>query len=103
MSGNNDLKTVSPHLLCQFYTDLMAQFRGNFTGPETLVAVPGDILILLSVPLFGQNYLPQGRFPKTVDGGDIGAVCGFARVLDVREHIEKVLCSLWDGFLRVFH
>ncbi len=70
---------------------------------EALVAVPGDIFILLTVPPFGQDHLPQGCFLETVDSGDIGAIRGFPRVLDVREYIEEIFCAFRDSFLRVFH
>ena len=101
--GDDNLKPVAPHLLCQLHADLVAPLRGNFSRFEALIAVPGDIVVLLAVPSFGQNHLLECRLPQTVDGGDKGAVRSFLRVLDVRKDIEKVLSAFGNGFLRVFN
>ena len=61
VGGDNDLEPVAPHLLCQFHADLMAPLRGDLPRLETLIAVPGDVVVLLAVPLFGQDHLTQGR------------------------------------------
>ena len=103
MSGDDDLKPVAPHLLCQLYADLMAPLRGDFSWLEALIAMPCDIFILLAVPLLGQDHLTERRLLQAVDGGDKGAVLGFLRVLDVRKYVEKILGAFRDGFLRVLH
>ena len=93
VGGDDDLKPVAPHLLCQLYADLMAPLRGDFSWLETLIAMPGDIVVLFAVPLLGQDHLPQSRLLQAVDGGDERAIRGFLRVLDVRKYIEKVLSA----------
>ena len=103
MRGDNDLKFIAPHLLCQLHTDLMAPLRGDFTRLETLIAVPCDILVLFAISLLGQDHLSERRLLQAVDSGDKGTVCGFLWVLDVRKHIEEILGALGDGFLRVLN
>ena len=83
MGGDDDLELPAPHLFRQFHADLMAPLRGDFAGFEALVAVPRDVLVLLAVPLFGQDHLPKRRLLQAVDGGNKRAVCGFLLVLDV--------------------
>ena len=103
MGGDDELKLLAPHLTSQLYTDLMAPLRGDFSRFEALVPMPGDVVVLLAVLLFGQDHLLEGRLLQAVEGGDKGAVRGFLRVLDIRKHIEEVLGALGDGFRRVFH
>ena len=103
VGGDNDLEPVAPHLLCQLHADLMAPLWGDLPRLEALIAVPGDIVILLAVPLLGQDHLLQSRLLQAVDSGDIRAVCGFLWVLDVRKYIEKVLGALGYSFLRVLN
>ena len=103
VAGDDNLEFISPHLLCQLHADLLAPFRGNFSRFEALIAVPGDIVVLLAVPLFGQDHLTQGCLFQAVDSGDKRAVCGFLRILDVRKHIKEIFGALGHGFLRVFH
>ena len=103
VGGNDDLKFIAPHLTGQFHADLMAPFRGDFPRLEALIAVPGDIVVLLAISLFRQNHLLKRRLFQAVDSGDIGAIRCFLWVLDVRKYVEKVLGALGYGFLRVFN
>ena len=103
VGGDDDLELVAPHLLCQLHADFMAPLRGDFSRLEALIAMPGDVVVLFAVPLFGQDHLPQSRLLQAVDGGDKGAVLGFLRVLDVRKHIEEIFGAPGDSFLRVLH
>ena len=48
VGGDDDLEPVAPHLSGQLHANLMAQFRGDFTRLETLIAMPCDIFILLA-------------------------------------------------------
>ena len=103
MGGDDDLEAVAPHLIGQFHADLVAPLRGDFSRPETLIAVPGDIVVLLAISLFRQNHLLKRRLFQAVDSGDIGAIRCFLWVLDVRKYVEKVLGALGYSFLRVLN
>ena len=103
VGGDDDLKPVAPHLLCQLYADLMAPLRGDLTGLEALIAMPRNVLILFAIPLLGQDHLAERRLLQAIDSGDKGAVLGFLRVLDVRKYVEEVLGAFRYGFLRVLH
>ena len=103
VGGDDDLKPVAPHLLCQLHADLMAPLWGHLSRFETLIAMPRDVLVLLAIPLLGQDHLTEHRLLQAVDDGDKRAVRGFLWVLDVRKYVEEVLGALGDGFLRVFH
>ena len=54
---DHDLKPISPHFVCQLHTDLVGNVRRGLTDLEALIPVPRNILIVLSVLLFGQNHL----------------------------------------------
>ena len=103
VGGDDNLKFIAPHLLCQLHADLMAPLWGHLSWLEALVAVPSDALILFAVPPLGQDHLMERRLLQAVDGGDKGAVRRFLRILDVRKYIEEVLGAFGDSFLRVFH
>ena len=57
MRGDHNLEPIAPHFLCQLNTDLMSQLRFHFAYLEALIAVPCDIVIVLTVLLFGQDHL----------------------------------------------
>ena len=69
MGGDDELKLLAPHLTSQLYTDLMAPLRGDFSRFEALVPMPGDVVVLLAVLLFGQDHLLEGRLLQAVDDG----------------------------------
>ena len=101
MGGDDELKLLAPHLTSQLYTDLMAPLRGDFSRFEALVPMPGDVVVLLAVLLFGQDHLLEGRLLQAVEGGDKGAVRGFLRVLDIRNTLKKSsepLGTVFAGF-----
>ncbi len=61
VGGDDDLKPVAPHFMGQLHADLMAPLWGDFSRFEALIAVPCDIVILLAVPLLGQDHLTERR------------------------------------------
>lgn len=75
VGGDDDLKAVTPHLLCQLHANLVGKLRHDLLRLEALVAVPSDIAVSLTVTLLGQNHLPQSGFLQAVEGGDILASC----------------------------
>ena len=91
MGGDDDLKTVAPHLLCQLHADLVGKLRRDLLRLEALIPVPSDIAIRLAVALLGEDPLPQRRFLQAVDGGDILALLRGLRALDIGKHIIEVL------------
>ena len=91
MGGDDDLKTVAPHLLCQLHADLVGKLRRDLLRLEALIPVPSDIAIRLAVALLGEDHLPQRRFLQAVDGGDILALLRGLRALDIGERIIEVL------------
>lgn len=91
VGGDDDLKAVTPHLLCQLHANLVGKLRHDLLRLEALVAVPSDIAVSLTVTLLGQNHLPQSGFLQAVEGGDIlTLLCGL-RALDIGKHIVEVL------------
>ena len=91
VGGDDDLKAVAPHFLCQLHADFVGKLRCDLLRLEALVAVPSDVAVRLSVTLLGEDHLPQSSFLQAVEGGDILALlCGF-RALDIGEHIIEVL------------
>ena len=71
MSGDDDLEAVAPHFLCQLYTNLVGELRCDLLRFETLIPVPSDVAVRLSVTLLCEDHLPQHCFLQAVDGGDI--------------------------------
>ena len=91
MCGDDNLKAVAPHLLCQLYANLVGELRCDLLRLEALIPVPSDIAVRFSVTLLGEDHLPQRRFFQTVDGGDILALLRGLRALDIGKHIIEVL------------
>ena len=91
VGGDDDLKAVTPHLLCQLHANLVGKLRRDLLRLEALVAVPSDIAVSLTVTLLGQNHLPQSGFLQAVEGGDILALLRSLRALDIGNHIIEVL------------
>ena len=91
VGGDDDLKAVAPHFLCQLYANLVGKLRCEFLRFEALIPVPSDIAVGLSVALLGQNHLPQSSFLQAVEGGDILALLRSLRALDIGKHIIEVL------------
>ena len=91
VGGDDDLKAVTPHLLCQLHANLVGKLRHDLLWFETLIPVPSDIAVRLTVTLLGEDHLPQRRFLQAVDGGDILALLRGLRTLDIGKHIIEVL------------
>ena len=87
VGGDDDLKAVTPHLLCQLHANLVGELRCDLLRFETLIPVPSDIAIRLAVAFLGEDHLPQRRFFQAVEGGDILALLRSLRALDIGEHI----------------
>lgn len=87
MGGDDDLKAVAPHFLCQLYANLVGKLRCDLLRLEALVAVPSDISIRLAVAFLGEDHLLQRRFLQAVEGGDILALLCGLRALDIGKHI----------------
>ena len=58
VGGDDDLKAVAPHLLCQLYAKLVGNLRCDLLRLEALIAVPSDVAVRLSVMLLGEDHLP---------------------------------------------
>ena len=101
MGGDNDLKAIAPHFLCQLYANLVGKLRRDLLRLEALIPVPSDIAVGLSVALLGEDHLPQSSFLQAVEGGDILALLRSLRALDIGEHIIEVL-QLWGFRRRLF-
>ena len=105
MGGDDDLKTVAPHFLCQLHADFVGKLRRDLLRLKALISVPSDIAVRLSVTLLGEDHLSQSGFPQTVEGGDILALLRGLRALDIGKYIVQVLqprCfspSSFRGFL----
>ena len=82
VGGDDNLKSLAPHLPCQLYADLMAPLRGHLTGLETLIAMARNVLVLFAIPLLGQDHICRK------------AVC-FRQLIEVTKEPSAVL--------RVFH
>ena len=91
VGGDDDLKAVAPHFLCQLHADFVGKLRCDLLRLEALVAVPSNISIRLAVAFLGEDHLPQRRFLQAVDGGDILALLRGLRALDIGKHIIEVL------------
>ena len=91
VGGDDDLKAVAPHLLCQLYANLVGKLRCDLLRLEALITVPSDIAVRLSVTLLGEDHLPQRSFLQAVEGGDILTLLRSLRALDIGEHIIEVL------------
>jgi len=91
VGGDDDLKAVAPHLLCQLYANLVGKLRRDLLRLKALISVPGDIAVRLAVALLGEDHLPQRRFFQTIDGGDILTLLRGFRALDIGKHIIEVL------------
>ena len=52
MSGDDDLKAVAPHFLCQLHANLVGKLRRDLLRLEALIAVPSDVAVGFSVALF---------------------------------------------------
>ena len=87
MGGDDDFKTVAPHLLCQLHANLVGKLRRDLLRLKALISMPSDIAVRLSVTLLGEDHLPQRRFLQAVDGGDILALLRGLRALDIGKHI----------------
>ena len=77
------MKVITPKLFRCLYADPVTQLRCDFSRFKTLIAVPGDISIVLAELLFGEDHLLQGDLLYAVDGGDKIALGGFFRVLGI--------------------
>ena len=62
MGGDDDLKAVAPHLLCQLYANLVGKLRRDLLRLKALIAVPSDVAVRLAVAFLGEDHLPQRRF-----------------------------------------
>ena len=91
VGGDDDLKAVTPHLLCQLHANLVGKLRRDLLRLEALVAVPGDIAVRVAVALLGEDHLPQRCFLQAVDGGDILTLLRGLRALHIGKHIVEVL------------
>ena len=91
VGGDDDLKAVAPHLLCQLYANLVGKLRRDLLRLKALISVPGDIAVRLAVALLGEDHLPQSSFLQAVEGGDILALLRSLRALDIGKHIVEVL------------
>ena len=91
VGGDDDLKAVAPHLLCQLYANLVGKLRCDLLRLEALIPMPSDIAVCLTVTLLGEDHLPQRRFFQTIDGGDILTLLRGLRALDIGKHIIEVL------------
>ena len=91
MSGDDDLKAVAPHFLCQLHADFVGKLRRDLLRLEALIAVPSDVAVRLAAALLGEDHLSQRRFFQTIDGGDILALLRGLRALDIGKHIVEVL------------
>ena len=52
VGGDDELKAVAPHLLCQLYANLVGKLRRDLLRLEALIAVPSDVAVGFSVALF---------------------------------------------------
>ena len=52
VSGNDNLILIAPHFFCCLQADLVCLFGCNLIGFETLIAVPSNISVFLTVLLF---------------------------------------------------
>ena len=100
---DNDLESVTPHLPRQLHAKRMALFRRDLPRLEALVAVPGNVAVLLTVTLFCQDHLLEGNVLLAVDGGDELAVSSFSRVLGISKHVEEILQIRLYRFLWILH
>ena len=62
VGGDDDLKAVAPHLLCQLYANLVGKLRRDLLRLKALIAVPSDVAVRLAVAFLGEDHLPQRRF-----------------------------------------
>ena len=103
MSGDDNLESVAPQFLCGLYTDLMAKLRCDLARFEALIPMPGDIAIIFSKLLFGEDHLLQGDLLHAVNGGNITALIRFFGVLGVGKDIEKILQRRIIRLRRIFY
>ena len=62
MGGDDDFKTVAPHLLCQLHANLVGKLRRDLLRLKALIPMPSDIAVRLTAALLGKNHLSQRRF-----------------------------------------
>ena len=58
VGGDDDLKAVAPHFLCQLHADFVGKLRRDLLRFETLIPVPSDIAVRLSVTPLSEDHLP---------------------------------------------
>ena len=91
MSGNDDLKSAAPHLLCQLHAHLVGNLRRDLPMFKTLEAVVTDNLAGI-VPLrLGDHHFLSGCGGIAVHTADEKTLLGLVLVGGILHHVHHRL------------
>ncbi len=106
MGNSNDFIVAAPHTLCGFQTDFVRFLRRDLAHLKALMPVTRYIAACFPVPPLGCHHMLISSLGRTVNGGYIHLLSGFAIILNIAEcrpqiFVQELFIGGFVGIVRI--